>query len=600
MEGRAGDATGWSGADALAALACGLVGLALAVVPHLARLAAHGTPEYVSDWDEILYLSIAKAPYHAGTLSVTDPFSAPEIRPTIYPAAIFVPPALALRALGGSPLMLSLAWRALGGLALGASAYFLFRRGFSDLPRARAWALVATMICLGDSGFDSGRSFLGNALTLAGYSEGSDYYYLDRQGQPSGRPNQVGQYRVFNPLLCLPMLLVVAGVLTPERRPGRGMLALGVAAMGLLVLTNFYMWTSAALALTFRGAALYLRARSDPTLPGPERDAWRAYAIVLLGGLTIGAPQVALHSWTFAEPQYREIMIRTAKYGRYALDDPLRWRYLGNSWVWAKLAVGALAMGALGLPRLALAWSLTLAGFLMSNSVLVLGVDFENPHFHYVYSPFGEVLLLAVAVRLACRWGRERSGLAVLGAAAAAMVVSCAAIRAEEALETPISREIAAHLRELGPLRPALAALEADATISFPRGTRIVTVLSPATPLYFSPYTWSSMIPDRAVDERHALNAWLQGFDARSYEDLVGRDIERWGHSRYPIEEVLPRRRPIFRAILEGEGEALVERYRVRYLLLPSDAPAPTRGGPWTRRAGDDRWTLWARRAGTR
>ncbi len=585
-------------ADLGAGLACALLGLVVAIVPHLAWLARFGTAEFVGDWDEILYLSVAKAPYYEPhTWRLTDPFSGPERAPTIYPSALFAPLAHLTRWLTLSPLLMGLVWRVLGGLMFGGALYFLFRRLFSDLARPRVWALGAALVCLGDAGFDDGRSFIENGLIVTGHVEGSDFHYLTREGIPAARPNLVGQYRVFNPLLCLPLLLVIVGVLGPGRSPGWGLLALGVVAMGLLVLINFYMWTSAALALAIQGLALLVRGRRAG--PGPEeqnkRNAWRPYAVVLLGGLAIGAPQLLLYSWTFAEPQYREIMIRTAKFGRFDWSDPLRWRYLPNSWVWAKLTVGALAMLTLKLPRLGLLWLLLLSGFAMGNSVLVLGVDFENPHFHYVYSPFGEILLLAIAVRLAHRLKLEQTGLVALGLAAALMLASAIAIRADEAIETPKTVELRQSLRDLESLRPDFAKLESDVTISFPRHARIMSVLTPATPLYFSPYTWSSMIPDATLDERHALNAWLQGYDLAGYARLVEQDTERWTHSHYPHEEIWPRRRRIFRRILDGGAGPLLRRYRPRYLLLPADRPEPTRGGPWAVSARNTSWTLWKR-----
>lgn len=581
-----------------AGLVCGLVGLLVAIVPHLALLARFGTWEYVSDWDEILYLSVAKAPYYdPGTWRVTDPFSGPEKAPTIYPSALFAPLAHLTRWLGLGPILMGLVWRTLGGLFFGGALYFLFRRLFSDLRRPWAWALAAALVCLGDSGFDEGRSFIENALILGGHVEGSDFHYLTREGVPAARPNLLGQYRVFNPLLCLPLLLLVAGVLMPERPPGRGLLALGVVAMGGLVLTNFYMWTSATVALGLQGLILFVRGRrAGPGVEGASaRVAWRPFAIVLLGGLAIGAPQILIHSWTFAEPMYREIMIRTAKFGRFDWSDPLRWRYLPNSWAWAKLAAGAVAILVLEVRRLGLLWLLVLGGFAMANSVLVLGVDFENPHFHYVYSPFGEILLLAIAVRLACRWKLERPGLTALGLAGVALVASGIAIRADEAIATPKTAELREDLRALGSLRPVLASIEPDMTVSFPRRVRIMALLTPATPLYFSPYTWSSMIPDATLDERHALNAWLQGYDLENYEKLVDQDIERWAHSHYPNEEVWPRRREVFRRILDGGAGPLLQRYRPRYLLRPSDVPEPNRGGPWRLLAHNDLWTLWRR-----
>src|SRR5438874_990300 len=113
----------WSRADLVAAVACGALGMALAVAPHLATLARHGTLEYVADGDDVLYLAIARAPYH-GEPALRDPFSNPGAAvPTLYSWLPFVPTARLTRRLGLPPVLTGLVWRALGGPLLGVALF---------------------------------------------------------------------------------------------------------------------------------------------------------------------------------------------------------------------------------------------------------------------------------------------------------------------------------------------------------------------------------------------------------------------------------------------------------------------------------------------
>src|SRR5262245_22638555 len=115
-------------ADLLAASACMMVSLLLAVAPHLTMLVTTGNPGYLADSDDTLYLAIGRIPYF-GESRLFDPFSSrSEKVPSLFTWLQFVPMASLTRALGLRPELMALVWRAFGGLLMGPSLYFLFRR----------------------------------------------------------------------------------------------------------------------------------------------------------------------------------------------------------------------------------------------------------------------------------------------------------------------------------------------------------------------------------------------------------------------------------------------------------------------------------------
>src|SRR5579875_9665 len=118
----------WTRADFLACAGCAVLGLVLAVEPHLAKWAAEGTLNYVPDGDDALYLAISRLPYY-GEWSLRDPFATPdEAVPTLYAWLQFVPLAKLARLLGLTSVTTSLLWRAVGGPLMGAAIFLLSRK----------------------------------------------------------------------------------------------------------------------------------------------------------------------------------------------------------------------------------------------------------------------------------------------------------------------------------------------------------------------------------------------------------------------------------------------------------------------------------------
>jgi hypothetical protein len=582
--------------DLLAALLCAALGLFLAIEPHLAMLWRHGTPVYVADHDEMLYLGIARSAYF-GEPGLRDPYLEPSRRvPSLYAWLQFAPLAVVARDLGLPFLSLGLLWRVVGGTALGASLYALLRRVMAPTSRPTAWALGCTLICLADAGLLDGRTFLSDLFLAKHMLAGTT---------PLSKPDAMPQYRVVTPLLNLPaFLLLLAVVAVPNRRRALGIVA-GSILLALCVYLYFFFWTAAVVGLGLFAAVNLVLARFGSAEARPDRrQAGLAAALVVVGGLVLGAPNIYRTAGAGSDPALKPILERIAKGYRLRPGSPLRTRYLHNSWALTKLAVGAAGLLVFRVRRTGLLWCTTFSGYALAGSALATGLEFENFHWVYVHATTGEILVLATLGQWLDRaTGSRRRLLAALPLVPAGLLAIALAWRPYEALKAP--EPVAAHeaLHELGPLRPTLARLGPDCILAGPSPyVHVAQLLSRCSLLYHDLHLQVvSLIPDREIHERDALDAWLRGLDLPAYEKLS--TLSRFGYvepddPRWSLEAIRRERIALFRSLLDGDL-TLLHRYPPTHLLRPTADGPPLRGGPWRRLDGDTRWTLWERAAET-
>jgi hypothetical protein len=573
----------WSRSDFFACLGCMMLGLFLAIEPHLAKLASEGTLEYLPDGDDILYLSISRHPFH-GETGLRDPFSTADRKvPTLYSWLQFVPLAKAARLVGLSTISTSFLWRLVGGPLFGGSLYILFRKLLGGTRRPTAWAVGCTLICLADGGFAGVPPLIRDFRELL--------FEMIRPSRPLTAANQIGQYRVVTPLLNLPWLLLLIAVLLPGGRKDRTAWALGSICFGLCIHLYFFFWTAAIVGivgyLTTRALTLLVRRSSI----GGWQDI-RFGAAVVAGGMVLGAPQIYSNLRLSADPEYKPMLQRMQRGSQLEPGDPHRTLYLKNKWPIAELAVGGGIIAGLGLWNLGLVWWMVLAGYALSASAFVTGLEFENFHWAYVWAPMGEIMLLALAASILDRLrpGRWQFALWVFPIT---LVLIALVWRPFEALHQRHSVVQGRILRELDPLRPTLADLSPYETLAGPPEANTALLMTRAGLLYQYDQSWvSSLLPASEVNERFALNAWLLGMDMPRFRDAI---VER-----EPVRErgMGPEWIKTFQVVLDGKADDLMARHKVGALLLPADAPPPIRGGPWRRDAAGDRWILWRRDPG--
>lgn len=587
--------------EILAALVCALVTMTLAVAPHFASLVKLGTLEYIADGDDVYYLSVSRIPYR-GELTLRDPFCGPwEKRPTLYSWLQFVPAAILARALDTGPILVALVWRTVGGALTGLAVYALLRRCLAGMRHPVPWALAATLVCVADAGFVNGRSLVGDLLLIPTWMKGIT---------PQVGPKAFGLYRVVTPLTNLGPMMMVAAALIPSPR-GRGIAraAVGAIALGLCVYLYFFFWTAAAVAV-----AIYIAGVAALGMAGKiDRKAARREliiaSVILLGGLAIGAPQVVSNSRAFADPEFKPILQRMVRGLKLPPGHPLRAQNLVNLWVFAKLALGAVAIAALtrwrertGLASLAILWCFTAAGYILANSAIVTGLEFENFHWLYVFSPFGEMLLIVAGAVVVERsnLARGRVGAMALATVPILLVIFALAYRPFEALQAAEPARMNTTLRELSTIRPALERLRPDDILAGPPEVNLAVLCGFSGLLYqYDQTAVSSVIPDQEVLERHALNGWLQGLDQDTYSVEARRSQFTAGELLQPgwePEVVAAARLAIFDRLMAGESEGMLERYRPNVLLRRSSLEPPSRGGRWSRiETAPGKWSLWKR-----
>jgi hypothetical protein len=318
-------------------------------------------------------------------------------------------------------------------------------------------------------------------------------------------------------------------------------------------------------------------------------------AAVLAGGIVLGAPQVYANARTFADPGYRPVLHRMNRGYHFPPDDPRRMQQLRNYWPVAESVVGGAAIVGLGLWGFGLPWCMLLAGYLLSNHAIVTGLEFENDHWSYVFSPFGEILMLCAAASVLDGLTLRRKW--VLWAVPIVLVATALAWRPREALRYHQPLATNRFIREVEPLRGALEGLSPDESLAGPGEANTALLFTPAGQLYnYDHSTTSSPIPTAEVSRRFALNAWLLGMDMPRFREAAAERPPATKQRQGLFEDWVQ----AFQAVLDGEADELLRRFRVGALLLPADAPAPERGGPWRLAAKSPRWTLWRREVAPR
>ncbi len=377
--------------DLIAGLTCAAIGMILATAPNFNALARHGTLVYFADSDETFYLGIARAPYY-GEARLRDPYLPASAHvPTLHSWVMFGPWAWLDRSLGLPLVGLSFLWRACGGILFGAAVYVLHRRLLAGTAWPIGWAFGCAVICLADAGFNNGRTLLAGFVLLKHVFAGTTPLY---------KPDAIPQYRVVTPLLNLPFFLLLAAVVSAPRMPGRRGVCCGMAALAACIYLYFYFWTAAVVALgLYSGLNLVLAVFGAADKRPARRDAAQFAALVLAGGLILGAPQILGTAAKGTDPALRLIFERISKGYTVPRGRLFQDLYLVNYTLGAKLLFGALGLTFLKVRGTGFLWTSTLVGYLLTNSALITGKEFENFHWSYCHTACSEIMVLVTAAQ---------------------------------------------------------------------------------------------------------------------------------------------------------------------------------------------------------
>src|SRR5262249_52748018 len=150
----------WPG-ECLAAGVCTLIGVSLAVLPHLLWWPELGTPVWIADNDDLLYLSYAGQAYDNHPAKLGDPILVTG-GTGMYPWLQLGPGVLLGKAFGLGPMAVSLIWRAWAGLSI-ALAWYLVIRAYVSGP---FWAAVVVAGLLADIGLLTGHLLVKQFVVL--------------------------------------------------------------------------------------------------------------------------------------------------------------------------------------------------------------------------------------------------------------------------------------------------------------------------------------------------------------------------------------------------------------------------------------------------
>jgi hypothetical protein len=568
-----------------------VLGGLLGVLPHLAQRLANGTWVLQTSFDDHYYAMIARAPM-AGAWSLRDPFAnATESTSVSYAWGLFVPMAKLVAWVGGGPAQFLLGWRILGGALLGAGLWVLI----SDLLGrskgsvsavagplgTRGLAAVVAALMAADPGLDRASIPL-ERLSLTGAS-------LLRNIHSFQRGALYAQFRVVSPLCGLGILLAALAVLCRPKLSPRAALGLGVL-LGALFNLYFFFWT------TLVGLILVLLVVQY--LPAGVR---RWFAVrhspgLLLGALLIGAliglPQLIGDLSSFGDPVIKQALERTPRGLALSWHNPARWMYLTGPRLWLDciLAVAAASrVPALRVPAL-----MVLVAFVLGNSALVTGLQFENYKWLHGFQTVCYVCLWVWALTECGRYLRGHYPLLVRVALVTLTVASGSVALLwipRETLGATEPAEMSRWEAEIRGLEPIVKAFRSDSSVALPRDAQPVLLYGTGGVLYEPAFSTQSFISDDELIERHALSAWVLGedrvrLDLRSdlSSTMSGETRPRWQNLRERYDRVV-----------RETSRAALDKFRVRYAITVCRRPPNPETGNWQRLGEANIWCAWER-----
>lgn len=573
-----------------ACLFCGLFGSLIAFIPHVAMKMQFDTWEFYHDQDEVLYRMVAK-PAMDGSWQMSDVFvQANRDVPTNYSWMQFVPPSHMATALGYDPISLGQFWRIFGGFGAGVCIYLVFISFRFQLNKSILFAICCTILALSDAGFAEGRVLFENFRLL--------YYWVIEGRTAKGEATAFTLYRVITPLWNLPVSLLAAACLSPALLVWRKWPAVfGVLLTALTVSLYFFQWTAL---FCGGGLCLGLYLIHDQWKKTEYRNA-TLLAMVALGlGIAIGLPQILANAQTFSSPEMKPILDRVGRGQIIPPGHPARWINVFNRWAWMKIVIAFLVAFRLKHRGVMLFATVGSVAYLLSISVFITGIEFENWHYLYVINPFLAIAIYSGLVAYLLQHEKDK--------AAAGMVLVMAMtgfyLRYREATLAPHAIEMRQWYEGVRPMRETVAATNDDGHTCL-AGVQAGRILSLSMPggrmLFHEPHSaHTSLMPDDEVIERYTLNYWLMGGTRESLVNRPPAEVFKMyifadTRPEWDREKIRARQLAVFDGLEKGESAALMQKYTPGWLLLPADSveKPPVRGGKWRKAGQSATYVLW-------
>ncbi len=562
-----------SRADLWAALACVLMGLLVSLMPHLVWRLHSGSPIWIADNDELLYLSYGSQAYFNHPAYLSDP-ALVQPAPGMYPWLQLVPGVLVARLFQLGPMAISLIWRAWAGISIALGWYVLAR-----FYTKKVWlAFVLGAFLLVDIGVVGGRPILRQYVTTVQILLGRTQGLLDTN------PQIHQEWRIITPGLSLAFLLLHFWLVARARElPTRTRTVLAGLGLGVLFYAYFYFWTAACLGL----AIVFL-------LDARHRKVYFSTACI---GVLAGLPALVTSflikkasspDWLVRTdlavpiPRFSELLV--PKVGMVLLVVLFIW-----IWKWRRDLIHI--------------WAVAVAGMLLLNHQIITFLQMGNFHWTYVWGTcLTFLIMIAVADGLA-RFARlSRIAPFVIGAFLTAHLGTGLWLRVVEAGKTKESVEFTTtyakyheeHISSHFQFAPNAVIAGNKEFIDF------AIIVDNLHPLDHYAVAVSPSIDNLEWDSRIALNGFLLGLDR---ETFVGRQSAALGSTIWGLEARDPVRRAErladrvskYDQIVADPGPALA-RFQVKYVALrKADGPPHYLQSGWRRLADGPYWQVWER-----
>ena len=556
-----------------APVACVLFGLLISMLPHLVWWAHTGSPVWIADNDEFLYLSYASQAYFNHPAYLSDPvLTSPA--PEMYPWLQMVPGVLVAKFFQLGPMVISLIWRAWAGLSI-ALGWYLLVRFYVKKP----WVAAAiSAVLMADVGVVAAHPIWRQLLTSARILLGHTQDILDQN------PQIHTGWRIITPGLSLAYLLLHIWLVARAREvPSRNRILLAGLGLGILFYAYFFYWTAACLAL----AVVFL-------LDAKNRKVyWQTACVGVLVGLpnllaTFLLKRSASPDW----PLRTELALPISRFSELLVPKiALALLVITFIWVWKQRR------------DLIYIWALAASAMLLMNHQILTAMQTQNFHWTYVYGPCLSILVLLALADGLRRFVRRK------------WLVACAVtlfliahlstglwLRAVEAAKSRESVQFTtAYAHYIEQQKAAPMQFASNAVIAGDKDfVYLAVIVNNVRPLDHYAVVMSPSVDSTEWDTRTALNGFILGSNRDAFEasqrELLGAAV--WGpEARDPARRAarIASRLGIYDQIAANPGPVL-DRFRVKYVALSKNAPPPSYlAANWRRLADGPYWQVWER-----
>ncbi len=252
-------------------------------------------------------------------------------------------------------------------------------------------------------------------------------------------------------------------------------------------------------------------------------------------------------------------------------------------------------------------WAVCASGLLLLNHQLVTGLQLENFHWNYAWTPVMMLLLWLIAIgfptKRPIRDGRW--AWVVLSAAIAfyGLGLWLRGVEATRSAGVVELLDVYGHYRDQRMTERAPRLDPNAVTAGDRRFVEFATILENQRPLDHYVSVLSPSLDDHAWEARMVLNEVLRGLDREQFADVQRAFFEKavwgpWGSNRNPAlrEERFAARLRLFDETL-SDPDAALDRYQVRYFGTLNRAEGSTKppGSGWSIIQQGPTWDVWKR-----